>query len=200
MKRNNVLTGIALLATGPSATLLGNSSELVLRYGGPSWPPVLVGALIGLLVCLSMVVAKRAVGASSAYAAVAGLLGKAFSRKTLSVRYYRDNPPRFDYSVVFLISIVTGSFLSAWSSGEINAAWLPAFWVDMFGGDSAGLRIAWAFLGGVLLSFGARMAGGCTSGHGISGALQLSAASWIALACFFIGGVLTAKLLYPFSS
>jgi uncharacterized membrane protein YedE/YeeE len=47
-----------------------------------------------------------------------------------------------------------------------------------------------------LLAYGARLAGGCTSGHGISGALQLSVSSWIALACFFIAGVATAMLLY----
>ncbi len=46
------------------------------------------------------------------------------------------------------------------------------------------------------MAFGARLAGGCTSGHGISGALQLSVASWLSLACFLIGGVITAHLLY----
>ncbi|MEQ9814556.1 MAG: YeeE/YedE thiosulfate transporter family protein, partial [Azospirillaceae bacterium] len=40
------------------------------------------------------------------------------------------------------------------------------------------------------------LAGGCTSGHGISGALQLSVGSWVALACFFLGGVPVAMLLY----
>jgi uncharacterized membrane protein YedE/YeeE len=46
------------------------------------------------------------------------------------------------------------------------------------------------------MAFGARMAGGCTSGHGISGALQLSVGSWIALAGFFVGGIITAMLLF----
>lgn len=40
-----------------------------------------------------------------------------------------------------------------------------------------------------LMAFGARFAGGCTSGHGISGALQLNVGSWIAVVCFFIGGI-----------
>ncbi|WP_309027021.1 YeeE/YedE thiosulfate transporter family protein [Pelagicoccus enzymogenes] len=193
------LVCLAILATGPAATRLwGQPSELALRYGGPSWSPVLVGGLIGLLVCLSLVVVRKPIGASSAYASIAGLLGRSFSRKTLSLSYYENNPPRFDYSVVFLISVVAGSFLSAWTGGSFNPAWLPAFWVDMFGVDSGGQRFAWAFVGGLLLSFGARTAGGCTSGHGISGALQLSAASWISLACFFIGGVATARLVYPY--
>jgi len=58
------------------------------------------------------------------------------------------------------------------------------------------LRMAVGFLGGGLMAFGARMAGGCTSGHGISGALQLSVGSWIALLGFFVGGIATAMLLF----
>jgi uncharacterized membrane protein YedE/YeeE len=53
-----------------------------------------------------------------------------------------------------------------------------------------------AFIGGTVMACGARLAGGCTSGHGISGALQLSVSSWIALMCFFAGGVVTAKLMF----
>ena len=41
-----------------------------------------------------------------------------------------------------------------------------------------------AFGGGMLMAFGARLAGGCTSGHGISGTLQLNVASWISVICF----------------
>ena len=61
---------------------------------------------------------------------------------------------------------------------------------------SLGGALAFAFIGGTVMAFGARLAGGCTSGHGISGALQLSVGSWIALMCFFAGGVVTAKLMF----
>ena len=50
--------------------------------------------------------------------------------------------------------------------------------------------------GGMIMAFGARLAGGCTSGHGISGTLQLSVGSWIAVICFFIGGIGVAMLLF----
>jgi hypothetical protein len=46
------------------------------------------------------------------------------------------------------------------------------------------------------LGLGARWAGGCTSGHGISGTLQLAVSSWVAAGCFFAGGILTAKLIF----
>jgi uncharacterized membrane protein YedE/YeeE len=61
------------------------------------------------------------------------------------------------------------------------------------------LRLAIALLGGILLGLGARWAGGCTSGHGISGTLQLALSSWVAAICFFAGGILVAGLMYGFS-
>jgi uncharacterized membrane protein YedE/YeeE len=57
-------------------------------------------------------------------------------------------------------------------------------------------RVIVALLGGICLGFGARWAGGCTSGHGISGTLQLTVGSWISAVCFFIGGIITALFLY----
>jgi len=51
-------------------------------------------------------------------------------------------------------------------------------------------------VGGVILGMGARWAGGCTSGHGISGTLQLAVSSWLAVICFFIGGIVTAMVIY----
>ena len=62
--------------------------------------------------------------------------------------------------------------------------------------DSFGLHAALGLLGGILMAFGARFAGGCTSGHGISGTLQLNVGSWIAVTCFFIGGIAVAYPLY----
>jgi uncharacterized membrane protein YedE/YeeE len=52
-----------------------------------------------------------------------------------------------------------------------------------------------ALVGGVFLGIGSRWADGCTSGHGISGTLQMVVSSWIAVICFFIGGVVTALLI-----
>ncbi|NLG27672.1 MAG: YeeE/YedE family protein, partial [Chloroflexi bacterium] len=53
-----------------------------------------------------------------------------------------------------------------------------------------------ALVGGVFLGLGARWADGCTSGHGISGTLQLAVSSWISAICFFIGGIVTAYILF----
>jgi uncharacterized membrane protein YedE/YeeE len=48
----------------------------------------------------------------------------------------------------------------------------------------------------MVLMFGARLAGGCTSGHGISGSLQLAVSSWSFFVAMFVSGLLTALALY----
>ncbi|MBC2607821.1 YeeE/YedE thiosulfate transporter family protein [Pelagicoccus albus] len=194
----NRIVSLTLLLLVPAGALSGRGSELAMEYGEPSWSPILVGFLIGILVCLSMLVAKKPIGASSSYATLAGMVGKSIAPKTTSgLPYYRENPPKFNYGVVFILAVVIGSLVAASSGGTLEWQAIPPYWQDIFGEDSAGQRFLWAFLGGIFLAVGARTAGGCTSGHGISGALQLSAASWVSLISFFAGGVMTAKLIYP---
>ena len=57
-------------------------------------------------------------------------------------------------------------------------------------------RAVTAFIGGIIAMFGARLADGCPSGHGLAGASQLAVSGYIALACFFVGGLISANLLY----
>jgi uncharacterized membrane protein YedE/YeeE len=52
------------------------------------------------------------------------------------------------------------------------------------------------FLGGALGIFGARMAGGCTCGHGVSGFSELNLVSFVVTACIFAGGMATANLVF----
>ena len=138
----------------------------------------------------------RSIGASSFYAQLAGFLGKLIApRHTTSLVYFKDNPPRMGWEDVFVISIIVGGALAAVTGGEFANEWLPPMWVARFG-DSIALRAVIAFGGGILMAFGARLAGGCTSGHGISGTLQLNVASWIAVVCFFIGGIAVAMTLF----
>jgi uncharacterized protein len=166
-------------------------------FSGPAWSPYLVGALIGLLTCCTLLFSRQPVGASSAYASAAGILGKTFAPKfTRRLKYYRDNPPKPDWELVFVSCSILGAFLAASHGGELTNRWLSPLWEERFGHGTIALRAAVGFLGGLLMAFGARMAGGCTSGHGISGTLQLNVASWIALICFFLGGAALANLLY----
>jgi uncharacterized membrane protein YedE/YeeE len=167
------------------------------QYSGPAWSPYLVGALLGVLSWLTFYFSDKPIGASSFYATVAGMLGKLFAKKhTEQLAYYKSNPPVVDWEFAFVLATVGGAFLAAFTGGELAREWLPPMWEARFGEGSIGLRAVVAALGGVLMAFGARLAGGCTSGHGISGTLQLSVGSWIAVICFFVGGIAVAMLLF----
>ena len=97
--------------------------------------------------------------------------------------------------MLFLIGTFLGSLLSVLASGTFRLEKVPATWARHFGGSPA-KRLLAAFLGGVIIMFGARMAGGCTSGHGISGSLQLAVSSWVFFLTMFAFGTLTALLLF----
>ena len=163
---------------------------------GGAWNPYLVGALIGLLSMATFYFSNKPLGVSTAYARLAGLLGYLVSKShTDSLKFYQDKTPKVEWEVMLTLGVVVGAFLAATSGGEFKLSVVPRFWEAHFG-SSTTLRLSLAFVGGIIMAFGARLAGGCTSGHGISGALQLSVGSWLALAAFFAGGVVTAQVMY----
>ena len=167
------------------------------NYDGSAWSPYLVGGLIGLLSWFTFYFADKTIGASSFYATLAGYVGKLVARKhTESLDYYKSNPPAVDWGFLFVVFTIVGGFIAAWTGGEFRNEWLHPMWVDRFGADSITLRGIVGFAGGLLMAFGARLAGGCTSGHGISGTLQLNAGSWLTVVCMFIAGIATAMFLY----
>ncbi len=166
------------------------------NYPGPAWSPYLVGAGIGVLSWLTFYFSDKPIGASSFYATVSGMLGKAVAPKhTEQLDYFKNNPPKLNWEFAFVLAAIAGAAVAALTGGGFMNEWVPQMWRARFG-DSLALRGAFAFGGGVLMAFGARLAGGCTSGHGISGTLQLNVASWIAVICFFIGGAIVANLMF----
>jgi uncharacterized membrane protein YedE/YeeE len=199
MARSSSFLRLLMLLLTLALTARGEAMETTIdstAYDGPAWSPYVVGAGIGILSWLSFYFADKAIGASSFYATLAGLVGKAIAPKhTEKLEYYRSNPPHVDWGFFFVTATILGGFLAAWTGGEVRNEWLPPMWSDRFG-DSVSLRAGIGFAGGVLMALGSRLAGGCTSGHGISGTLQLNAGSWLAAAFMFIGGIATAMLLY----
>jgi uncharacterized protein len=193
-----IVTGLAAWALLAPATLRAVDFAVDARdYPGPAWSPYLVGALLGVLSWLTFYFSDKPIGASSFYATVAGMLGKVFARKrTESLAYFKSNPPAVNWEFAFVLAAIAGAFVAAASGGELTLRWLPPFWEARFGEGTLGLRAGIAVAGGVLMAFGARLAGGCTSGHGISGTLQLNVGSWIAVICFFIGGIAVAVPLF----
>lgn len=161
------------------------------------WSPYLVGALIGALTASALYFPKEPIGASSFYATVAGYLGLALNpARTRALAYFKENPPKIGWEFVFVLSIIAGSAAAAASGGQLHLRGLPEMWTDRYGRDSLGLFAAVAFCGGALMAFGARLAGGCTSGHGITGTAQMSLSSWVSVASFFASGVLAVRLIY----
>jgi len=166
-------------------------------YPEPAWSPYVVGFLIGILVLSTLGLAGKKIGASSAYSDVAGMLGRLFApRHIASLPYYQESKPMIGWTLTIVLGAVLGSLIAAWTGGELTGTYLQDMWVARFGADSGLLRTFVALIGGALMAYGARMAGGCTSGHGISGTLQLAVSSWIAVICFFVGGIATAMLMY----
>ena len=152
-----------------------------------AWSPYLVGTLIGLLSMATFYFSNKPLSVSTAYARLAGLVGYLFARAhTENLKFYQETKPKIEWGVMLVFGMLLGEF---------TAAWVPTLWEQRFGPDLA-LRLGMAFVGGAIMAYGARLGGGCTSGHGISGALQLSVSSWIALVCFFAAAVPTAHLLY----
>ena len=166
-------------------------------YPGPAWSPYLVGGLIGVLSMFTFYFSDKPLGASTGYARLAGMLGRVVAPKhTDSLKYYQENKPTVDWELMLVLGAVVGAFLAAWQGNELTGEWIPAMWAARFGANSLPLRLGTALIGGVLMAFGARLAGGCTSGHGISGTMQLSVGSWISVICFFVGGIVTALLMF----
>ena len=109
--------------------------------------------------------------------------------------YYKKFAPSIDWEWMLVLGIFIGAFISARLSGDLRVEWVPPKWSITFGNNPI-LRWVVALIGGIVMGVGARWAGGCTSGHGISGTLQLAVSSWLAVICFFIGGIATALLIY----
>ncbi len=163
-----------------------------------SWSPYLVGALIGVLSWFAFATADKPLGITTAFEYTAAMTGKAVAPSVAETNSYYSTPekePKIDWEWMLVIGVFIGAFASAKLSGDRTPQKVPALWAWRFG-DGAAKRFAWAFCGAALMMFGARLAQGCTSGHAISGALQLAVSSWIFAAVIFAAGVGTAFLIY----
>ena len=161
-----------------------------------SWSPYVVGAGIGILSWFSFLISKNPIACSTTFAKAGGMIERLFrGKKTENKLYYKEIKLSVDWQWMLVIGIVIGSLFSALLSGDFQWEWVPSLWASVFGG-SALTRVIVALAGGICIGFGARWAGGCTSGHGISGALQLAVSSWISAIFFFIGGIAAAFILF----
>ncbi len=150
----------------------------------PSWSPYAAGAGIGILSWFAFWSADHPLGVSSVMVRVVAAIEQAAAPAHVAATPYLSKlAPFFDWEFALVLGLAAGAWLSARLSHSAKDS------------PVSSTRRWQAILGGFLLLFGARLAGGCTSGHGISGSLQLALSGWIFFACIFASGMLTAQIL-----
>lgn len=160
------------------------------------WSPYAVGIGIGILSWFSFLLSDKHVSCSTALTRTSGMVEKLFrGKKVEDKEYYKKFPPKVKWDWMLLVGVLIGAFISTMLSGTFELRWVPSLWAATFGAAPLPHLIV-AFIGGIFMGLASRWANGCTSGHGISGTLQLAVSSWISVIFFFIGGIATAMLIY----
>lgn len=166
------------------------------------WSPYLAGALLGLLAIASVFATTRWVdkthylGASTTFVRAAGMIEETVApEKVAANEYYTKEKVRVDWQFMLVIGIFVGALIASASDKSFKFESVPPIWRERFG-SSVWKRAAGAFAGGIVAMSGARMAGGCPSGHGLSGMMQLSVSGLVALVMFFALGIIVAALVY----
>jgi uncharacterized membrane protein YedE/YeeE len=158
-----------------------------------------VGAGIGVLSWVTFGLMGKALGASTTMVRWSGMLVALFSadhvRENAYYAKYLIDKPAVDWQMLLVIGLPLGALISALLSKSFRVESVPQLWAWRFG-TSRVVRYSAAFLGGAIMLLGARLAGGCTSGHGISGGLQFGVGSWIFFATFFTAGIVSAFVLF----
>lgn len=147
------------------------------------------GVLIAVVTLALLFVGNRRLGVSTGFEDVCSLAlpGTYFRRRViLTGRPWR---------LPFLAGLTIGGFLSA----AFGGGWHPIWDLGMF--DQAvrlgpAAKLAWMFAGGLFIGFGTRLAGGCTSGHGIFGLANFERPSIVSTLSFMAAGIVMTNLLY----
>lgn len=172
------------------------------------------GVLLGLVFFLAVLLVKP-IGVSTQFVILDGIILNAVDPSVVTQtddggytstnaylaksdgKYAKSVANPLNYSFVFVIAMMIGGFLSAMARGGLSREEqkMPALWRANFG-DSTGTRFLATFAGGFIVLYGARLAGGCTSGHMMSGMMQTALSGYIFAAGAFLAAVPTAMFLY----
>jgi len=154
--------------------------------------PYLGGVFLGIVLFLSFFLTGNGLGASGGLNrmivwVIAQLSPESVGRISYLVEYAGGDKNALDHWIVLMtVGIFAGGFLSGWFNHRVR--------LETMHGPRITTQQRWAlaFAGGMVTGFGARLARGCTSGQGLSGAATLSVGSWAFLMAFFGGGYLLA--------
>lgn len=147
------------------------------------WPWYVVGPLIGLTVPLLFIVGGKGLGISSSFRHICSI-----ALPKTGIPFLKDNDWRKDmWNLLFVAGIGLGGFLGTRILSDTPADLIPAEYDSL----SGFLKL---LAGGFLVGFGARYAGGCTSGHAILGLSTLQKSSLVSVLAFFAGGLTAAAI------
>ena len=177
------------------------------------WPWYIAGPVIGLFVPALLMVGNRMFGFSSNLRHMCSMCHTFLPGR---VEYFHYDWKRTGlWNLLFVAGTVVGGFLALHWGGSHNIEIseqtrlaLTSLGIHDFSGLAPREVFGWSVLftakgmvsvvlGGFLVGFGAAYAGGCTSGHAISGLADLQFPSLIAVAGFFAGGLLSTHLILP---
>ena len=149
----------------------------------PYWNPYLAGFGVGLALLAAFVFMGRGLGASSAFAAFAGAgvsaVAPEFAKHHAYFADYATGNPFKEWLVFEVMGVFLGGLVSGLLANrtrliiERGPQWTNA------------KRLVFAFGGGAIMAFGAKIAGGCTSGQGLTGGALLNAGSWLFMGAMF---------------
>jgi hypothetical protein len=125
-----------------------------------SWSPYVAGALTGIVLILSVWVSDKYVGVSTTFVRTAGMIEQQFSpEKVSSMEYFTKEKPIVDWQTLFVGGIFIGALFAALMYNDFKKQAIPPMWENRFG-PSIPKRAIFAFLGGTIAMFGARLADG----------------------------------------
>lgn len=175
------------------------------------WPWYIAGPLIGLTVPLLLLMDNKRFGISSTMRQICAACVPA------NISFLKYDWKKESWNLFFVGGVFIGGYLAGNLFGnpepvavsQSAAATMKAWGVNSFNGQmpeslfnfSSLLSLKGFILiiiGGFLVGFGTRYAGGCTSGHGIFGLSTLQWPSLVATALFFLGGIIVSNWVLPY--
>ena len=152
----------------------------------------MIGSVIGLLnvVVTNIYIADRPIGASTSYPYLAGML---FNLQGST--YFHNIDAEGSWELCFLIGAFIGALIGAFLFKHFEIQTVPDLWAQLKG-PSKIKRICWSFFGGFILILGARLADGCTSGHILSGGMELAVSSLVFALFVLLSLLITARYFY----
>ena len=146
-----------------------------------------------LLLTFSIYGADRAIGASTYVPYAASLIFNLDPEKYSYINHIKDSG---SWEGVMLLGVLFGGFItSIFITKSFRISFIPTAW-KTYKNNSITSRLLWSFFSGFIMIIGARLAGGCTSGHFMSGMSQLAISAMIFGGVVMLTLVITGKLFY----